>query len=295
MRTERYNSSSRTLGFTLIELLVVIGVIALLAGLLVTALSAAKSRAYTTQCLSQKRQLGLAWTMYSDDFNGRLVPNSGITASFPWFSWIAGWMRWTTNSAETNLFSYSDAAPVMAGTYLLFPYAPKEQLFRCPADRFLTPEQRALGWTHRARSVSMNMFMGPGVGKNLSTGDRSIYTNEEAILQHMKIYTRQDQMMKLSPSRAWVMADQHPDSIRDATFWMQALPANYHRGGGTFVFADGHTEIKKWRYEVYREPVTYWRVNHPYPDPGAEDVQWLRNGMTEVADGFLADPSDPNP
>jgi len=70
-----------------------------------------------------------------------------------------------------------------------------------PADHFLTPEQRALGWTHRARSVAMNMYMGPGVGKNL---DPYLYINDEPILQHLKIYTRQDQMVKLSPSKAWL-------------------------------------------------------------------------------------------
>jgi prepilin-type N-terminal cleavage/methylation domain-containing protein len=70
---------SRNRGFTLIELLVVIAIIAVLAGLLLPALSRAKSAGQGIQALNNLRQLGLGWIMYADDHNGRLVRNSDGT------------------------------------------------------------------------------------------------------------------------------------------------------------------------------------------------------------------------
>ena len=153
-------------GFTLIELLVVIGIIALLATILLPTLARAKSKARTIECLSRKNQLGLAWHLYADDNQGHLVANSGRKGAANWLTWIAGVMDWRTLPWTTNIFSYVSDSERTEGQYLLFPYLKDEKMFRCPEDRYLSPPQRAAGWTHRGRSISMNMYMGAGVDKD---------------------------------------------------------------------------------------------------------------------------------
>src|SRR5271156_1949954 len=83
----RAGGNSKSGGFTLIELLVVIAIIAILAALLLPALSLAKQQAISTQCMSNEKQLMLAWKMYTDD-NRNVFPYNEEGGSPP--AWVYG-------------------------------------------------------------------------------------------------------------------------------------------------------------------------------------------------------------
>jgi prepilin-type N-terminal cleavage/methylation domain-containing protein/prepilin-type processing-associated H-X9-DG protein len=245
-RTIRQSPRASRGGFTLIELLVVVAVIAILAGMLLPALAKAKTKAQGILCMSNTKQLCLAWIMYAGDHNGTLVHNThgseaqgpGNTSRFS--QWVQGWLDWTTSYHNTNLLFLTD--PKFAK---LAPYSNDKSggIYKCPADKYLSAEQRARKWTRRVRSVSMNANMGEGNDK-LWYGTR-----------YHQIYLRDSDILRPPPSKAWVFVDEHPDSINDACFftdmarknaYWQDLSASYHNGACGYAFADGHSEIKRW-------------------------------------------------
>ncbi|MBI4324114.1 MAG: prepilin-type N-terminal cleavage/methylation domain-containing protein [Chloroflexi bacterium] len=277
-------------GFTLVELLVVIAIIAVLASLLLPAIGNAKVRARTIECLNNKKQLGLAWTLYADDHEGRLVSNSSDAwAILPdWFHspvWVPGWMSWDTRPEVTNYAHLVTQPNAHLAPYLSFSYRP----YKCPADKFLSPAQKALGWRERVRSVSMNKWMGDGY--DYQDIPKKYYNAGWAY------YTRLWQMRKLGPAKARVITDVHPDSLADAHFrvtpelgvrgrWFSTVPGSSHGGSGTFVFADGHAEVKKWLEPETKQPVLFapwdWRRHDKARYKGTRDVDWLFERSTEV-------------
>jgi len=211
--------------FTLIELLVVIAIIAILASLLLPALSKAQTKAEGIYCLNNLKQVQLAWFMYADDNGGKLPENRG--ASITTNAWVTGRLSWDLPPAAPNPDN-TNTAYLTAGQ--IGPYIAKSVgAFKCPADKI----PGASG--PRVRSISMNGFMGDtgNINGSLNAGWR--------------IYLKLTDIILPGPSTCWVLLDEHPDSINDDLFsvimipgspWTD-VPASYHNRACGFSFADG--------------------------------------------------------
>ena len=142
---------ARDVGFTLIELLVVIAIIAILASLILPALSKAKARAEGVFCISNTHQLALAWELYADDHNGRLAYNLGgsggrAIAGRTNLNWVNNIMSWEVDDVGQVLGSDNTNLATITGASL-GPYAKSVNIYRCPSDRVLSAEQRQVLYT----------------------------------------------------------------------------------------------------------------------------------------------------
>ncbi len=212
-------------------------------------------------CMGNTRQLGLAWLAYPQDNNDTLVVNDNSGAK----TWCPGYMDWGTGTDNTNTLLLSEDSNSLLASY----YARQFKIFKCPADVNASTPQRALGWSSRVRSVSMDAAIGPG------------WKYFAWCRQVKKI----SDLVKPPPALAWVFVDEHPDSINDAMLYVNQTmpiaggvfvdwPASYHAGACGFSFADGHSEIHKWRDRRTVAPVTYGSINN-MPVRGSVDYGWL--------------------
>jgi prepilin-type N-terminal cleavage/methylation domain-containing protein/prepilin-type processing-associated H-X9-DG protein len=265
-------------GFTLLELLVVIALIAILAALLFPALSSARARAQGYQCLNNTRQLVLAWTLYSDDHNGRLAYNLGGNASRKTVArksdqnWVNNVLSWELDADNTNTASLTQAS---LGAYV----GRSAQVYRCPSDTVLSQVQREAGWTTRVRSYSMNAMIGDA-GDLTKQGYNE--NNPPPYVQFFRITDIP------RASEIFVFLDEHPDSINDGYFlnqfysreWVD-LPASYHNGAASFAFADGHAQLQRWVDESTRQPARPDGANLPLAlQQQTADFKWVVQHMS---------------
>jgi prepilin-type processing-associated H-X9-DG protein len=255
----------------------VIAIIAILAGMLLPALSKAKTKSQGVSCLNNLKQLQLGWFLYSGDNNDELVRTGGMDSLVTFPNDPAGqpggaraqWALGTVDSLPT-------ATNVMLlEKGLLFPYLKNLGVYKCPAD------QKILGGSRTVRSMSMNCWMNPIRDWNSVKG----YGGANA----HRVFRKQSDIKAPSPALCWVTIDENPFSINDGWFvcdlvgntWLD-VPATYHNGAGGVSFADGHAEIKKWKDKnivgLSRPPAGGGEPR----DPNSLDLQWLKDRSTSL-------------
>jgi len=253
---------------------VVIGIIAVLASLVLPALAKAKSRGYAISCLSNMRQLTLAWMMYSGDYEDRLPYNLGGAADRTSFAaktninWVNNILSWEVDADNTNATLITEAS---LGSYT----AKNPRIYKCPSDRALSAEQRAAGFQERTRSYSMNAMVG-NAGPLIQYG--SVNVNNPNYRQFFNLGSIPN------PARIFVFIEEHPDSINDGYFlnvpgyyeWID-LPASYHNNGCNLSYADGHVEYHKWKGTDVLRPAEAEAANLPadVSSNSRVDFDWL--------------------
>jgi prepilin-type N-terminal cleavage/methylation domain-containing protein/prepilin-type processing-associated H-X9-DG protein len=245
----------RLRGFTLLELLVVIAIIGIVAGLLLPALSQARSRAAAIMCVNNLQQLGICWYLYVGDNHDVMPPNNFVyavevgTTNGPTASKSEDQMSWCSGLAPLETKEISSA------NSLLFIYNTQPKIYHCPADR-----STVAGYPGMLRKRSYNM----------SNSANCAADNHFRKLSEVKVTTKLFNFIDTDPDEIWDSTfGVIPESSPWRDYWLD-VPADRHQRGANLSFADGHVE--KWRWKASKG-------GHMFPGDhttGPEDLADLR-------------------
>ncbi len=271
---------SRPAGFTLIELLVVIAIIAILAAMLLPALTKAKQKAQSISCMNNTKQMALGWRMYADDNNDLLAPND-----YPYLTayataganqakmkcWVVGTMAVGLDAGDAP-YKTGGVSEMLDPNSVLSPYLPNRALYHCPADNYVDSYG---GNQVHVRSYSMNSAVGTifnsssfalgdggtdprPVGSPVGGGWLSGSSYVGGLNPTYLTYGKMSSFTRPGPSETWVFIDENPFSINDGSMAISAAasvgktylidyPTGLHGGSGGIAFADGHSIVHKWQ------------------------------------------------
>jgi prepilin-type N-terminal cleavage/methylation domain-containing protein len=266
-------------GFTLIELLVVIAIIAILAAMLLPALSKAKCKARRANCMSNKHQITIACTMYNNDWDEYLVPNAPVSTSQGMAGVSVGWCP-GSEGWEAQPYNIE---PSLYNTNCLGPYVANCKVYKCPGDDI--PSENG----PRIRSICMNPSLVGDLERMGPLGMKAVQ-DMTSMITGWKLFRKVSDVSCLGLANTWVFCDETMYSLQDgylqcslSTPGYPDVPGKYDCGGNCFSFVDGHTEYKKWKY-ITNDPKA-GILNAPY----AFGVKGPGGGLTQTSSGLDPD------
>jgi prepilin-type N-terminal cleavage/methylation domain-containing protein len=234
--------SRRPRAFTLVELLVVIGIIAVLIAILMPALTRANDQARQLRCLSNMRQLAIAWTMYANDSKGKICGSNTPTIGNPKeFNWV---------TVDTN--GRDSLASLQAG--VLWKYVNSAGVYHCPNMDYL-------------RTYSINGLLNGEGDPDANTGKIWTTTSQIKHPEATFVFIEEYDNRGYQINSFWVPA--YPKSN-----WVD-IPSPFHGRVGLLSFADGHAQMWRWTDPRTWNRKGMFNTNTPN-DPDLLDLQFWR-------------------